>query len=48
MDYYLDEYTFRFDRRRSAHRGELFYRPAEQAAAVGPTPFGKLVAASGH
>ena len=26
LDYYLDEYTFRFNRRRSRHRGKLFYR----------------------
>jgi hypothetical protein len=24
LDYYLDEFTFRFDRRRSRHRGLLF------------------------
>ena len=27
LDYYLDEYTFRFNRRRSRHRGKLFYGP---------------------
>lgn len=48
LDYYLDEYTFRFNRRRSTHRGKLFYRLAQQAAAVGHTPFEKLVAASDH
>jgi len=26
LDYYLDEYTFRFNRRKSAARGKLFYR----------------------
>jgi transposase-like protein len=48
LDFYLDEYTFRFNRRRSAHRGKLFYRLAEQAAAVGPSPFKKLVAGAHH
>jgi transposase-like protein len=26
IDYYLDEFTFRFNRRTSRHRGKLFYR----------------------
>ena len=39
LDYYLDEYTFRFNRRRSRHRGKLFYRLVQQAATVGPTTF---------
>ena len=39
LDYYLDEYTFRFNRRRSRHRGKLFYRLVQQAAAVGPTTY---------
>jgi len=36
LDYYLDEFTFRFNRRTSASRGKLFYRLLEQAVAVGP------------
>lgn len=31
LDYYLDEFTFRFNRRKSASRGKLFYRLAQQA-----------------
>ena len=31
LDYYLDEYTFRFNRRTSRSRGLLFYRLLEQA-----------------
>ena len=27
LDYYLDEFVFRFNRRRSRSRGKLFYRP---------------------
>lgn len=36
LDYYLDEFTFRFNRRTSRSRGKLFYRLVEQAMAVGP------------
>ena len=36
LDYYLDEYTFRFNRRKSASRGKLFYRLIEQCTAVQP------------
>lgn len=34
---YLDEFTFRFNRRTSASRGKLFYRLAQQAVQVAPT-----------
>jgi transposase-like protein len=36
LDYYLDEFTFRFNRRTSASRGKLFYRLIQQAVAAGP------------
>jgi transposase-like protein len=39
LDYYLDEFTFRFNRRTSASRGKLFYRLIEQAAAIPPHPY---------
>ena len=43
LDYYLDEYTFRFNRRRSRHRGKLFYRLVQQAAIEGdPLPPGQV------
>ena len=42
LDYYLDEFTFRFNRRKSASRGKLFYRLAQQAVQVGPAPFESL------
>lgn len=32
LDYYLDEFTFRFNRRTSQHRGKLFYRLMQQVA----------------
>jgi len=44
MQSYLDEFTFRFNRRRSGARGMLFYRLLQQAAATGPFPFRTLVA----
>jgi transposase-like protein len=42
LDYYLDEFTFRFNRRHSASRGKLFYRLAQQAVQVEPAPFASL------
>ncbi len=44
LDYYLDEFTFRFNRRSSRSRGKLFYRLAQQAVAVEPVPYKSLVA----
>ena len=43
LDYYLDEFTFRFNRRRSRGRGKLFYRLLEQAVAAPPAPLKTLV-----
>jgi hypothetical protein len=42
LDYYLDEFVFRFNRRKSASRGKLFYRLAQQAVQVNPAPFETL------
>lgn len=42
LDYYLDEFTFRFNRRKSASRGKLFYRLAQQAVQISPVPFDSL------
>jgi hypothetical protein len=36
LDYYLDEYTFRFNRRTSRSRGKLFYRLVQQAVQIEP------------
>lgn len=36
LDYYLDEFTFRFNRRTSQSRGKLFFRLVQQAAATEP------------
>lgn len=38
LEYYLDEYTFRFNRRKSQSRGKLFYRLLQQIAQVEPLP----------
>ena len=43
LDYYLDEFTFRFNRRRSNTRGLLFYRLAQQAVAAAPAPYSSIV-----
>lgn len=43
LDYYLDEYAFRFNRRRSKTRGLLFHRLAQQAVAVGPATYNTIV-----
>ena len=43
LDYYLDEFTFRFNRRKSGSRGKLFYRLVQQAVAVEPAPYKSLV-----
>ncbi len=39
LDYYLDEFTFRFNRRNSRSRGKLFYRLLQQVVQVDPVPF---------
>ena len=43
LDAYLDEFTFRFNRRLSRHRGKLFYRLVQHAVTIGPAPYRTLV-----
>ncbi|HSW44678.1 MAG TPA: IS1595 family transposase, partial [Phycisphaerae bacterium] len=43
LDYYLDEFTFRFNRRTSSSRGKLFYRLVQQAVQVSPQPYSAIV-----
>ena len=43
LAYYLDEFTFRFNRRKSKSRGKLFFRLAQQAVAVSPTTYDLIV-----
>ncbi len=46
LDYYLDEFVFRFNRRSSRSRGQLFLRLLEQALATGPVTGDRIV--GGH
>lgn len=39
---YLDEFTFRFNRRKSASRGKLFYRLAQQSVQIEAVPYSKI------
>ncbi|MDP6559033.1 MAG: IS1595 family transposase, partial [Candidatus Binatia bacterium] len=48
LDYYLDEFTFRFNRRTSKSRGKFFYGLVEQAVAIEPVPFSRLVTSQNH
>lgn len=43
LEYYLDEFTFRFNRRASASRGKLFYRLLQQAVEVEPAPYQSII-----
>ncbi len=43
LDYYLDGFTFRFNRRTSKSRGKLFYRLLQQAVAIGPVKGSDLI-----
>jgi transposase-like protein len=42
LEDYLNEFTFRFNRRTSASRGKLFFRLAQQSVQVSPVPFDLL------
>jgi len=42
LDYYLDEFTFRFNRRNSRSRGLLFYRMLEQALVTEPVTYAQI------
>ena len=46
LDYYLDEFTFRFNRRHARHRGLLFYRLLEGALTADPRPYKQLISKS--
>jgi transposase-like protein len=43
LDWYLDEFTFRYNRRSSTHRGLLFYRLLEEAVVTPPQPYRRVV-----
>jgi hypothetical protein len=46
LDYYLDEFTFRFNRRGSSHRGVLFCCLLEQAVQTEPRPLARMLGAA--
>lgn len=43
IGHYLDEFSFRFNRRKSVHRGMLFYRLLQQAVVIDPISYSGLV-----
>jgi hypothetical protein len=43
LDYYLDEFTFRFNQRKPMNRGKLFYRLVQQAAAIEPVTLEEIL-----
>lgn len=43
LDYYLDEFVFRFNRRTSASRGLLFYRLLQQAVVMDPVTYDTVI-----
>ena len=42
LDHYLDEFTFRFNRRTSRARGLLFYRLVQQAVHMDAVPYDRI------
>jgi len=43
LDYYTDEFTFRFNRRTSRSRGKVIYRLVQQATQIEPVSYKELV-----
>lgn len=48
LECYLDEFTFRFNRRRSKARGLLFHPLAEEVVAVAPASYHAITEKHGH
>jgi transposase-like protein len=48
LDYYLDEFTFRFNRRTSRSRGKLFYRLVQQAVSIEPVTGNSIIGGVQH
>jgi len=48
LPYYLDEFTFRFNRRTSRSRGKLFWRLLQQAVEIEPTYYRDIVGGTDH
>jgi len=47
-DYYLDEFTFRFNCRTSRSRGKLFYRLVQQAISIEPVTGNSIIGGVQH
>jgi transposase-like protein len=45
---YLDEFAFRFNRRKSRSRGKLFYRLVQQSVTIEPTTYRQIVDSAGQ
>ena len=43
LEYYLDEFAFRFNRKLSTHRGKLFYRLMQQAVTTSPVTYKDII-----
>jgi transposase-like protein len=43
LEYYLDEFAFRFNRKMSTHRGKLFYRLMQQAVITLPHTYNNII-----
>ncbi|MCH7538020.1 MAG: IS1595 family transposase [Proteobacteria bacterium] len=48
LDYYLDEFTFRFNRQSSRSRGLLFYRLLQQAMLTEPVTYAQITEKTKH
>jgi transposase-like protein len=48
LEYYLDDSTFRFNRRTSRSRGMLFYRLMQQSVMTPPLPYRQVVERKHH
>ena len=48
LDYYLDEFTFRFNRRTSRARGKLFHSLIQNAVAIQPVPAQNILGRHDH
>jgi len=46
LSYYLDEFTFRFNRRKSKSRGKLFFRLLQQSTGTSPKTYDTLIGRS--
>jgi hypothetical protein len=44
LEYYLDEFAFRFNRKLSTYRGKLFFRLMQQATSIVPATYNDIVA----